>query len=524
MLQSVLQQAPRGSVRPARGIAVVLGNQVRFNSFAVEQNGFSAADTFTLTLPFFIRDNANGEKLLANGPGFSTQLLTTDIIPVQLYVGYPRNPDEFTPADLTKIMDGFMDTDRLALGMTGETMSLRGRNKVGGMIDTKVSTAKTDAGSTFPNRTASDIAREFAGQHGLEAKVQNTTERAGTYLNSYAAALGRETTQWDFLLFLAQREGFVCRVRGNTLYLAPWNVVVEDSQPIPYTYGQNIEWLEIERGPHAAKNLEVIVLSHDRNSKKVIKGIATSTTDRARTIGGNLYRTQKYRRVFAVPGLTKKQADGVAQKIYTDLSRSQMMGSMAVAGNTELLIDRKVKIDGLGDGFSAEYYINRVAHRFSADENAGGFSSELSFSSQTDYSQIEGQDVTNDGQQATAGGVRLTSNATAGNVATVLRDGRPIGAHIAQAYDSMVAAARNDGVTLKVLDGWRSFDDQVYLWNKYGRNPDRVAVPGTSNHEKGNAIDFVETPGAFSWLYANASRFGFYNYPPEPWHYSTNGH
>ena len=28
---------------------------------------------------------------------------------------------------------------------------------------------------------------------------------------------------------------------------------------------------------------------------------------------------------------------------------------------------------------------------------------------------------------------------------------------------------------------------------------------------------------AFQWLAANASRFGFYNLPSEPWHWSTTG-
>ncbi|CAN5224469.1 hypothetical protein BH24ACT1_BH24ACT1_05280 [soil metagenome] len=58
-----------------------------------------------------------------------------------------------------------------------------------------------------------------------------------------------------------------------------------------------------------------------------------------------------------------------------------------------------------------------------------------------------------------------------------------------------------------------------------------TARPGSSMHEQGLAVDFTyngslitsrSNPG-FVWLNGNASRFGFYNLPSEPWHWSTNG-
>lgn len=57
-----------------------------------------------------------------------------------------------------------------------------------------------------------------------------------------------------------------------------------------------------------------------------------------------------------------------------------------------------------------------------------------------------------------------------------------------------------------------------------------TARPGRSMHERGLAIDFTSGGGtltrgsaAFAWMKANAARFGFYNLPSEPWHWSTNG-
>jgi LAS superfamily LD-carboxypeptidase LdcB len=58
-----------------------------------------------------------------------------------------------------------------------------------------------------------------------------------------------------------------------------------------------------------------------------------------------------------------------------------------------------------------------------------------------------------------------------------------------------------------------------------------TAKPGYSQHEVGLAIDFTCNGGGtvsrgtscFSWLSANASDYGFYNLPEEPWHWSTTG-
>lgn len=53
-----------------------------------------------------------------------------------------------------------------------------------------------------------------------------------------------------------------------------------------------------------------------------------------------------------------------------------------------------------------------------------------------------------------------------------------------------------------------------------------TAIPGTSRHERGLAVDLSTglSTSAFNWLKANASRYGLYNLPSERWHWSTDGH
>jgi hypothetical protein len=109
---------------------------------------------------------------------------------------------------------------------------------------------------------------------------------------------------------------------------------------------------------------------------------------------------------------------------------------------------------------------------------------------------------------------------------------------IADSVNKLIADAKKDGIT---LGGWsyRSTADQIRLRQKNGC-PDIMnsppsqckvptAKPGTSNHEKGLAIDFtcngasMAGTNCFKWLQANASKYGLYNYKKEPWHWSVDG-
>jgi hypothetical protein len=117
--------------------------------------------------------------------------------------------------------------------------------------------------------------------------------------------------------------------------------------------------------------------------------------------------------------------------------------------------------------------------------------------------------------------------------------------HAAEAWKAMVRAARRSGLTYPLLlpiSGYRSPEAQKRLWEeakqKHGSPAEArtwVAPPFGSAHQTGRAIDFylggsnssVNAPQlrklrAYRWLAANASRFGFYPYEREPWHWEYN--
>lgn len=119
-------------------------------------------------------------------------------------------------------------------------------------------------------------------------------------------------------------------------------------------------------------------------------------------------------------------------------------------------------------------------------------------------------------------------------------------ADAAAALEEMFAAAKEDGINLAIVSGYRSYSKQSAI---YGRKKaengqeaaDRVSArPGTSEHQLGLAMDLAKKGStqlntAFGktkegqWVTANAHRFGFIvrylegyedvtGYMYEPWH------
>jgi hypothetical protein len=105
----------------------------------------------------------------------------------------------------------------------------------------------------------------------------------------------------------------------------------------------------------------------------------------------------------------------------------------------------------------------------------------------------------------------------------VYRTGEGMRPDVAAAFDRMAAAARAAGIALTVVSGFRSDAEQAALFAAHP-DPTWVAPPGHSLHRCATELDLgPET--AYSWLAANAGRFGFVQrYSWEAWHYGCSLH
>lgn len=145
-----------------------------------------------------------------------------------------------------------------------------------------------------------------------------------------------------------------------------------------------------------------------------------------------------------------------------------------------------------------------------------------------------------------------------------LDGGYRIDSRVKDSYNAMIAAAKKDGIPLRLISGFRTFSGQTSLFNNkvnqylnqgYSREKatelaaQYVAPPGTSEHLTGLAVDVIspdwynthssltgdfENTKQFKWLYEHCAEYGFIlrypkdkvsitGYSYEPWHYRYVG-
>lgn len=141
-----------------------------------------------------------------------------------------------------------------------------------------------------------------------------------------------------------------------------------------------------------------------------------------------------------------------------------------------------------------------------------------------------------------------------------VENGYSVDARIAEDLNAMLAAARADGCQPQICSAYRSVEKQVQVfndtvnswisqgssfWDAYQRTTQEVALPGTSEHGIGLAVDIVSNQYAeldakqaetmeAQWLQEHCYEYGFIlRYPPEkqsltgiiyePWHYRYVG-
>ena len=112
-----------------------------------------------------------------------------------------------------------------------------------------------------------------------------------------------------------------------------------------------------------------------------------------------------------------------------------------------------------------------------------------------------------------------------------------------------MAAGRENGYNVKINSSYRSKATQQAIWNEKVNNRIKkgqskstaeamvgksVAIPGTSEHQTGLAVDIKGTKKMYDWLAENSWQYGFIlRYPDdkikitgivyEPWHFRYVG-
>lgn len=121
------------------------------------------------------------------------------------------------------------------------------------------------------------------------------------------------------------------------------------------------------------------------------------------------------------------------------------------------------------------------------------------------------------------------SSGTRTSIDVVSVDARPVEVDTANAYIALQEAARRDGVSVRIVSGFRTNSEQTYLYGCYTNcncnSCNLAARPGYSNHQSGHALDLnTSDAGVLRWLNNNGARFGFRRtVPSETWHWEWWG-
>lgn len=329
--------------------------------WSVENNTFYHADTFSVSFAVSALPENRKEDWFAKQQEIS----------VEIFAGFPDNPEQYGTADLQSLIYGM--ADGVEFDPVARTIHLHGRDLTAKMIDTKI----TDV---FLNRTASDIATSLATKYDLTPKITPTTILSGNSYEWVNAHLHHGKSEWDLLAYLAQQEQFLVYMYGHELHLEP----LPDANSDPYV----LQWqndpfqfngvsLKFERGLTLAKGAQVTVRSFSQKGGKPVTAIYPKTA---------ASNAQQYNYRFA--NLTPEKANQKAQALYAEIVRHEVNFHAELPADNDLSTRSIIKVTGTDTAYDQNYYPASVSRSMSLD---GGYKMEISAKNQSPQTEVAQQ-------------------------------------------------------------------------------------------------------------------------------------
>ncbi|MGA7781078.1 MAG: hypothetical protein WCA85_25690 [Paraburkholderia sp.] len=342
-----------GSLAAPRAILMVGSKVIDWSSWDAGHNGIYEAGTVSIEVAAVFADWA-----------WWTQ--QTEIL-VDVYVGFPKDPLNYSASDLTLLQTYRIDSIRLNAATLGITLS--GRDLTALLTDKKIDIK-------FQNQTASQIATYLANQVGLTPNVQPTTDLVGHFFTLDHVSLQRQQSMWSILTYLAQHEGLQCFVLGRTLYFGAFGSQLSN-QPYLIQYDPpntdrpyptcNATSLEFEHDLTLANDVSVKVMSYHGMKNAVYTSVATSTktAKRIERDADLAQSVQEYSFTFA--DLTQAQCDAKAQLLLGQISQHELKMEAKLPGDTIIYPWTPVLVQGTGTPFDTTYEAARIRRRCQAD-------------------------------------------------------------------------------------------------------------------------------------------------------------
>ncbi len=352
--------AQGGTVRAPRLRLLINGTVVQGvrDAFVVSNNHY-AADRFSTSL-------ALGADPIADAAFFASQ----SFMMVDLQAGFAPGSQPLGAIIWTSLIQGVVDS--LQIDALRNTVHLEGRDLTSVFIESRIQ-------ESYANQTASDIATLLAANHNLQAVVTPTTTPVGRYYNNEHDRItldqfSRATTEWNLLVWLAEREGFDVFVAGTTLYFQPLAQTVTPSLTLSanpsFGAGANVLDLTMERALTLAGDISVTVKSW--NSREGAAFTQTVTASGVSGLGSHGAPPQTY--VFVRPNLTPDEALLYATTKLQELTQHEKVVVARLPGELSLTPRDIIAIAGTETAFDQIYYIDTIERDIRVD---GGFTERI---------------------------------------------------------------------------------------------------------------------------------------------------
>ena len=322
---------------------------------------FDVTTTNNLTADKFNVSFALDSDATHNINWWSTQ--TSLLFDIQL--GFiPAGGNENSTLSYTSILQG--NVDDIDIAANGRTIRCSGRDLSSNFIDTKVILC-------FQNMTSSAIVAQFANEYGMQTDIDPTTLPVGRFYaqdhtNINNGEFSTAKTEWDFMCYLARKEGYDLYVTGTTLHFkqavnetnpgsaGTWSAVapqmgVPSNGVSVWTNTNNIDGLMLKRSLTLGTNIKVTVQGwHSKTGKNF-----TATAERTKSTST---KTQNY--VLNVRNLSTADAQALANSYLKDITAHELQVSFGAPGDLSLTARSLVQLSNTNSAFDTTYFIDSV--------------------------------------------------------------------------------------------------------------------------------------------------------------------
>lgn len=274
--------------------------------------------------------------------GAAEYLAETWPVPIEIYVS-----TAFGGSDTTALVTGNADDIEFGYGETAIKMT--GRDK-------SVSLHTQKLNQKFLNQTSSQIVSTIAGMAGLSAAVDATMLQAGKIIELDWARLANDVSIGAFLHKLAQFEGAIWYVKGNTLNFKTQpagsggyvvNYVPRDGG----TASADFIDLRVRRKPELSQNISVTASGWHSKRKTVVTSKKTASGN-----GGTLNYS------YVAPNIEQDHADQIAAKRAADHARHELTVELDMVGDVGIDIAMGLSLQGT-QLFDQSYDIDSIHHQ-----------------------------------------------------------------------------------------------------------------------------------------------------------------